>query len=116
MKEKLIGKNKAQSTLEILIALFILTVSITSAIMISFGNQSITIDTDLNNQAINIARKELETSRAPQPAGFSNLASASSTEDIYLKETIIENIDANTKKIINRVSWQIDPLRPQKLN
>lgn len=106
---------KAQSTLEILIALFILTVSISAAIMISFGNQSITIDTNLNNQAINIARKELETSRALSRQNFSNLVSASSTEDIYLKETIIENIDAYTKKIISRVSWQTNPLRPQKI-
>ncbi|MEK7496069.1 MAG: hypothetical protein AAB616_01215, partial [Patescibacteria group bacterium] len=115
MKEKLIGKNKAQSTLEILIALFILTVSITSAIMISFGNQSITIDTGLNNQALTIARKELEVNRALSRQNFNGLVSSSSTEDIYLKETIIENIDANTKKIISRVGWQIDPLRPQKI-
>jgi hypothetical protein len=106
---------KAQSTLEILIALFILTVSITTAIMISFGNQSITIDTGLNNQAINIARKELEIGRALSRQNFSSLISASSTEDIYFKEIIIENIDANTKKIISRVSWKTDPLRPQKI-
>ncbi len=104
-----------QSTLEILIALFILTVSITSAIMISFGNQSIIIDTGLNNQALTIARKELETNRALSRQNFDSLVSSSSTEDIYLKETIIENINANTKKIISRVGWQIDPLRPQKI-
>ncbi len=106
---------KAQSTLEILIAIFILTTSISAAIMISFGNQSITIDADLNNQAIAISRKELETSRALSRQNFNSLVSASSTEDIYLKETIVENINANTKKIISRVSWQINPLRPQKI-
>lgn len=115
MKEELIGKNKAQSTLEILIALFILTVSIASAIMISFGNQSITIDAGLNNQAINISRKGLETSRALSRQDFSGLVSGSSTEDIYLKEIIVENIDSDAKKIISRVSWKTDPLRPQKI-
>lgn len=115
MKEELIGKNKAQSTLEILIALFILTVSITAAIMISFGNQSMTIDTTSNNQAINISREELETNRALSRQDFSGLVSSSSTEDIYLKEIIVENIDSDAKKIISRVSWKTDPLRPQKI-
>lgn len=115
MKEELIGKNKAQSTLEILIALFILTASISAVIMISFGNQSIIIDTDLNNQAINISRKELETSRALSRQNFDSLASSSSIEDIYLKETIVENIDPNTKKVISLVNWQTNQLKPQKI-
>lgn len=106
---------KAQSTLEILIALFILTASITTAIMISFGNQSMTTDAALNNQAINIANKELETIRALSRQNFDAVAYSSSTEDIYLKETIVENISADTKKITSRISWQIDPLRPQKI-
>ncbi|MFH1346920.1 MAG: hypothetical protein ABIH10_01575 [Spirochaetota bacterium] len=119
MKEELTGNKKSysagQSTLEILIALFILTTSIAAAVVISFGNQSMVIDAELSNQALYLNRQILEIARATGRQNFNSLISSSSTEDIYLKEIIIENIDAYTKKIISRVSWQTEKLRPQKI-
>lgn len=107
--------TKAQATLEILISLFILTVSISAAIMVSFGNQSTAVDAELNNKALYLSRQTLEIARAIGQQNFNSLTSSSSTEDIYLKETIVENIDAYTKKIISRLSWQVEKLRPQKI-
>ncbi len=119
MKEELIGNKKnystGQSTLEILISLFILTTSIAAAVIISFGNQSTAIDAELSNQALYLNRQILETAWATGKQDFNSLISSSSTEDIYLKEIIIDNIDTYTKKIISRVSWQIEKLRPQKI-
>ncbi|MDP3052026.1 MAG: hypothetical protein Q8N42_00800 [bacterium] len=106
---------KGQITLEILISLFILVVSISAAFTVSFGTQSMTIDTQLNNQALYIARQGLESARAASRQDFNSLVSTSSAEDIYLKETSVQNIDTYTKKVTSRVSWQTEPLRPQKI-
>lgn len=110
------NKNmRGQITLEILIALFILVVSISAAIMVSFGSQSITTDSQLNNQALYISRQGLESTRGASRQDFNSLVSSSSTEDIYLKQIIVEDIDAYTKKVTSRISWKTEPLRPQKI-
>lgn len=106
---------KGQITLEILISLFILVISVSTAVMVSFGSQSIITDTQLNNQALYITRQGLENARAISRQDFNSLVSASSAEDIYLKETSVEDIDAYTKKVTSRVSWETDPLRPQEI-
>ena len=106
---------KGQITLEILISLFILVVSISAAVIVSFGTQSMTIDTQLNNQALYIARQGLESARAVSRQDFNSLVSTSSAEDIYLKETSVQNVDTYTKKVTSRVSWKTEPLRPQKI-
>ena len=116
MKEELIGNNmKGQITLEILISLFILVASISAAVMVSFGNQSTTVDTQLSNQALYIARQEMETARGASRQDFNSVVSSSSTEGIYSKEVLVENIDAYTKKVTSRVSWETEVLRPQKI-
>jgi len=104
---------KGQITLEILISLFILVISISTAVTVSFGSQSVITDTQLNNQALYIARQGLESARAVSRQDFNSLVSTSSIEDIYLKETSVQDVDAYTKKVTSRVSWKIEALRPQ---
>ncbi len=106
---------KGQITLEIIISLFILVVSMSAAIMVSFGSQSMTLDTETSNQALYISQQGLETYRSLSRQNFDSLVNSSTTEDIYLKEIIVENVDSYTKKLTSRVSWEIEPLRPEKV-
>jgi len=106
---------KGQITVEILISLFIVVVAMSAAIMLLFGSQSISLDVELNNQALQKAGEQIENSRALSRQDFNSVISSSTTEDIYLKETIVEDIDICTKKVTSRISWQIDPSRPQKI-
>jgi hypothetical protein len=118
MKERLIGSNlnlKGQSTLEILIALTIITVSISAVILVSFSNQSVSVDSQYHNQALYLAKKNLEEARAQSRQNFNSLVSTSSTEGVYLKEIIVDNLDVYKKKITSRISWQSDLLKPQKV-
>ncbi len=116
MKEELIGNNhKGQSTLEILIALAIITISISAVIVVAFNNQSVSIDNQYNNQALYLAKENLEKSRAQSRQNFSAIVSTSTGDGIYLKEIVVENLDTYQKKIISRVSWQHELLRPQKI-
>jgi hypothetical protein len=104
-----------QSTLEVLIGLVIMVISVAAAIAIFFGGQSLNIDSELSGRAIYLARQELELAREAARQNFNSLASSSSTQDEFLKETVVEDIDANTKKVTSRVSWSTDPLRRQKI-
>ena len=119
MKEELIGKRKfiaGQSTLEVLIAMTIIVIGITSVITVFFGGQALIIDTQLEQQAVYLARQELEIARATARDNFSNLTNSSSTTaDGFTKEIIVEEIDDYTKKITSKTSWQIDPTRVQKV-
>ncbi len=108
-------KKRGQTILELIIALAIIVVGISAAVVVFFGGQSLQVDTQLGNEASYLARELLEQARFQARQGFSVLASSSSTQGIYTKETIIQGIDANTKKVIARISWQTDPARPQKV-
>ena len=114
MKDALTG-NKGQGVLEIVIALGILSITLTSAIILVFGGQSLLIDTQLGQQALQIAMRNLETTQVSAGENFDDLTSSSSTASRFLEEIIVENAGNDTKKITSRVSWQTDPARLQKV-
>ena len=103
-----------QSMVEILVALTIFVLTITAVIFLSSGGQSVSIDTELNNQTIYKAKEQLENARATAKNNFSSLVSASSADNGFLKELIVENLGAYEKKVTSKVSWQITPSRTLK--
>ncbi|KKR62667.1 MAG: hypothetical protein UU01_C0004G0034 [Parcubacteria group bacterium GW2011_GWA2_40_37] len=79
MQAQLIGKNKKGlsreqsrgfATLEILIAFMILILCISAVIMVSFGNQSVVVDSQISNEAISKAQSLLEKARADSRFDF----------------------------------------------
>lgn len=118
MKEELIGNkrfNAGQGVFEVLIALAILSVCISAGIFLILQSQSFSIDAGQNQEAIELAKKSLENTRAAAKSDFASLNNSSSTEGRFLRETIVEYIDDYSKKITSRVSWQDVPSRPQKI-
>ena len=119
MKEGLIGNApmgiKGQSTLEVLIAVTILTISLTSVAVVIWSSQSLNIDSQEADQAISLGLQNIENAYARAQSNFGGLVSGSSTQAEFLIETDVQNIDVNTKRVISRVSWQTDPLRQQKI-
>lgn len=107
--------REGQGTLELLIALAIIIISVSAAIAVFFGGQSLLIDTQLSSEAYNLARGRLEEARSQARQNFGGLTSSSSTSGIFLKETIVSSIDTYTKRVTSRVSWQTDPLREQNV-
>lgn len=107
MKAQLSGnKNRGVSTLEILIAFAILTLSISAVIMVVFGNQSIAIDTQTNVEAISKAQKLLEEQRALSRDDFAAVDDiAETTDDVYTTSVIKEDINSSTKRVTSLVSW-----------
>jgi Tfp pilus assembly protein PilV len=66
MKAQLVGNklNKGVATLEVLIAFAILIICISGVILVTFSNQSIAIDSEINNEAVSKAQNILENARA----------------------------------------------------
>ena len=56
MKAQLTGSPKGFITLEILIAFAVVILSISAVIMVTFGNQSVAVDSQVNLEAISKAQ------------------------------------------------------------
>jgi len=115
VSDKLSNKQSGQSVLEIIVAMFIIMMSLSAVVIVSFGNQSVSIDTGMANPALFFAREGLESARAEARENFSVLSNSSVNDGDYLKEIAVEDINTYKKKVTSRVSWQTDPLRPQKI-
>ncbi|MDE2399789.1 MAG: hypothetical protein KGL67_02150 [Patescibacteria group bacterium] len=111
MKAQLIGKNKKGfATLEILIAFAVIILCIGAVIMVVFGNQSVTVDSQTNNEAISKAQALLEQARANSRLDFNLVNPTNTTETsgslTYTKTLDVTQADLFTKKVTATISWQ----------
>jgi VCBS repeat-containing protein len=101
-----LSSSKGVATLEILIAFAILMLSMTAVILVVFGNQSISIDTQTNEEAVYKAKGLLETARALSRQDFSLVAPvAASTEGIYQKSVDVTSLSSDTKQVTSNITW-----------
>lgn len=107
MKALSFGKYKrGVATLELLIAFAILMLTMTAVILVVFGNQSISIDTQINSEAVSKSRALIETARALSRQDFNAVVSiATTTDGIYEKNLTVEVLDASTKQVTSMVAW-----------
>jgi len=106
--------QKGSSTLEILIAFAILILSITTVIIVLFGDQSVSVDTQTNNEALYRAQTMLETARAASRGDFYSVISQGAVIEqsgsiTYTKNLDVADIDAFTKQATSTVTWHIGP-------
>jgi type II secretory pathway pseudopilin PulG len=113
--EKVRGKNTAQSTLELLIALSLIVIAISGVVVVSLSGQSISVDTQLSDSAALKAREDLENARANARENWAGVVSNSVVDGQFTRDLIVEDIDNYEKKVTAKVSWITDPLRPQKV-
>ena len=109
------GHNAGQSALEILIALTVLTLSVSAATLLSFSNQIVFSDTQIATEALYKTQRIIEDMRGMSRVNFNLLTASDSTEGIYMKEAIIEDLTACKKQATSRVSWSISPVRHQSI-
>lgn len=101
--------------LEMLVSLGILALVLSSSIALIFGNQSLAIDTETNSEAIMIAEKLLEETRASSKADFNSIASASFTQSIYTANLNVFDITPCRKYVTSEASWPVPPSRNQNI-
>lgn len=113
MKAELTGiKNQAGfATLEMLLALTILVLSFSAVILVVFGNQSISVDAQTNDEALYKAQAALEEARAKAREDFNSVLTTSTTTDpggFYQERTIITDLSPCGKDVTSRVFWNIE--------
>ena len=118
MKDQLITDKYQHGVvlLEVLIAMVILVMTITGIILVVFSNQSVTIDSQTNQEALYKAQAMLENARASSSLDFNTVNPlATVTDGIYSNKHIVQSLDVFTKKIISSISWQVDAGRYQHI-
>lgn len=94
------------STVEILIAIAILTLTISATIMVVFGNQSLAIDTQTNVEALAKAESQLEVKRAEAKADFYSVEDVGPvTEGRFRRSLIVHDRAQCLKQATSRVEW-----------
>lgn len=120
MKAQLIGKrNRAFATLEILIAFAMIILSISAVILLAFGNQSVAIDSETNNEALYKAEQMLEEARALARFDFQEVNIITpKTENIYTKnlDVSMNPSDLFTKKVTSNITWKVSGGRDQTIS
>lgn len=112
MKDEFSGQtNKGFSTLEILIAMAILILVLSSVIMVAFGGQAILSDNEIAGEALKKAQELLEVEQARARKDFKLVNPVPEVEEIvggltYKKWVEVETAsDYLTKEITSIVAW-----------
>ncbi len=98
--------KKGFSTLEILIATAVLTVTLSAVIIVSFSSQSFMIDSKNGNDGLNEAQALLEEAKNSAKIDFDLVQNKTETNGIFTKQLTVTEVDAITKKISAEVTWQ----------
>lgn len=100
------SRQRGLSTLEILIAISILTMIMAAVISVVFSNQLVAVDVRTDDEALSRAQDLLEHERSLSRQDFSSVqSSGTSSDDIYQKSVSVQSIDATTKQATSFVAW-----------
>ncbi len=95
------------STLEILVAMAIATISITAAVSVSFGSQKLVIDSQSSTEALGLAQVMIQQTQIQAAGDFESIKSLSViTENGYQKALEVKEINSYTNQVTAIVSWK----------
>lgn len=109
MKAVLIGNriNTGSTILEGMIALAILTLSMSAAILISFTNQTLQVDSATTNAALAQAHYVLSDAQARSQNDFNSI--------VTTPELVITDLTPCRKRATSYIAWATEPARPQRV-
>lgn len=101
---------RGNSTLEILIALAILSLAFTAVLLVFAGNQSVAIDTQTSDEALGIAQAQIEAARAASRQDFNQVTSVTANVTkgplTYTDTFAVANLTPCLARATSTVSWQ----------
>jgi hypothetical protein len=119
MRVKLVGNKKTWqsgiSTLEVLIAMAIMVTTMSVLILVVFGNQTVSVSSDNNSTALYQVSKIVEKAKAQGAGDFNNLVASSSSDGIFHKKLLVNDINPCRKDITASISWSSNLETPQKI-
>ncbi len=119
-----IGHQSGFSTLEMLISLVVMTLTLTAVILVTFSNQSTSVSSQTNDEAIAKAQEQIESIRAlarqdinlAQGCDDSSATKCSGTVDPYYnRKIIVSDIDSFSKNVTSQVTWSTGSSNPQQV-
>ena len=118
---KHLKKNGGSSILEVLIAVAVLTLGISAAAILTFGNQSLKLDSETADEALYKAKTILENARVASrdTDDFEDLQTGVPIADsIYQKQLVVDPFEATecSKQIEAKIIWSAEIPRPQTIN
>jgi Tfp pilus assembly protein PilV len=93
------------ATLEIMIAMALIVIAISTVILLVFGSQSFNVGSQTNQEALYLAQQQIESARASLVADFNSNPSASTAPTGYTNNFTITQIDSFTKQITSKYTW-----------
>lgn len=123
---------KGQSLIEILVSLGIFTLVVSAVFTLFFGGRTLSSDSSAVEAGLEYAQEGVEAVRSIKERDWAELTDgahglvflsgdwyfASGTTDtrgIYTRSVFISTIAIDTKKASTTITWQTDPVRPQKV-
>jgi len=94
------------ATLEILIALFILTTALSASTLVAFGNQTLLLDSISDREAVSLATTLLETAESKALMDWRGVAPLATSTGRFEGTLEITSLDYVTKKLTAKVSWK----------
>lgn len=118
MKVRSTGSHyRGSSTLEVLVAFAVVTLSIVAVVGVVFGNQALSVDTTTNTEAMLLSQTGLEAARALAQKDFGSLDPAQpplvSHDGIYtttrtvsaVTDSATGQVDPYTKRVVVATAW-----------
>lgn len=129
-KDKSIG-NKGQTLVEALVAIGVFLVSINAIIFLLFAAQSIFVDTQRNQEALNYASDGIEAAKSIRDRSWDELtdgehgllfsdnqwtfSGTSDSKNNLTRKIVITTQSGDIKDVKSVISWQTNPLNPRTL-
>ncbi len=118
MKKKIQKINKGMATIELLVAFAILLINVTSVVLLVQGGQSLSLDSETNQEALAKAEQQMEKTKSNGRLDFNLVNSTSEiTEDIYKKHVEVKQdpSDLFSKTITSIVNWDVTLAKNKKI-
>ncbi len=112
---KKINTQAGGSTVELMVALFVFVVCLAGIIAVVFGNQFLSVDTEMNGTAIAKAQELLDEKRNDARTNFNGVVAGVSTDGQFTKTVAVNNLNQCQKEVTSEVSWN-DGTRLQKVS
>ncbi len=107
MKKFPLQNCRGFATLEILIALFILTIALSASTLVAFGNQTLLVDSTTNREALQQAETVLETAQARALTDWRSVVSEVATSSgIFETSLEVTTLDYSIKELRALVTWK----------
>ncbi len=94
------------ATLEILIALFVLTTALSASTLVAFGNQTFLVDSENEREAVKLAEVLLETAQGTALTNWREVIPLATSSGRFESTLEVTSLDYFTKHITARVRWK----------